>query len=46
MSNGNSFKDLAKLKTNLKNTILLDNNEISFQLQPENGLLIDDFLEN
>ena len=43
---GNSYKDLRKLKTGLRNTILLDNNDISFDMQPENGLLIEDFIDN
>ena len=43
---GNSYKDLRILKTGLKNTILLDNNDISFAMQPENGLLICDFIDD
>ena len=46
MINDMSHKDLLKTRLNLKNTILLDNNEISFGLQPENGLLIEDFINN
>jgi len=36
----NIFKNLALLGTDLKNVILVDNNPVTFSLQPENGLPI------
>ena len=43
---GNSYKDLRILKTGLKNTVLIDNSDISFAMQPENGLLIKDYIDD
>ena len=43
---GNYVKDLARLNRDLTQCIIVDNSEISFQFQPENGIGIGSFLTN